>query len=322
MNFLTKLLYLTFLLLLSTGISANSNRMLAVVNDNFVIFDHDLEKEIVFQKVVNPQGLKSESLDKDLKLLILNQMIINHLVLEDSVKFKVQVNVSDINSAIEFIEKENKKPSGFLVSEAKRLGLSQNEFYAMMRASLTVDKMKQIMSFSRSKVSNYEAEAELKRVLNLNGRVEMLLYEISISFKNISKEDAESKINSIYLQLQKGENFQTLAKNFSDDISSITGGEIGWVPEIFLPSEILININQLRPNQHSKPFILGNSYKIILLKDVRPLLYIDINNPEHLEQLTNYAKQKILNDKAQVALEDYLEEIKQRASITIYNENL
>ncbi|MDR2008742.1 MAG: peptidylprolyl isomerase, partial [Alphaproteobacteria bacterium] len=301
---------------------ADNNRMLAVVNDTYVIFEHDLNNEIIFQKIVNPEGFQGKSLDKSMRLLILNQMITNHLILEDAAKFKVRINTADMNSAVEYIEQNNKKPKGYLLAEAKRLGLSQNEFYQLLRTSLTVDKMKQIMSFSRAKVSQQEGEAELRRVLTLNGRVEMQLYEISIPFNAQSKAETESKINSIYSQLQKGENFQTLAKNFSQNISSTSGGEIGWVPEIFLPPKMLMNINQLKPGQYSKPFITDNSYKIMLLKDVRPLLYIDINNPEHLAQLSNYAKQKVLNDKAQVILEDYLVEITARASITIYEENL
>ncbi|MCL2566925.1 MAG: peptidylprolyl isomerase [Alphaproteobacteria bacterium] len=322
MNFFKKLLFLTFLLL-PLQAAADSNKMLAVVNDTFVIFEHDLDNEIIFQRIINPEGFhQSKPLDKEMRLLILHQMITNHLILEDAIKFKIKINMTDINAAMNYIEQSNKKPSGYLLSEAKRVGLSQSEFYQLLRASLTVDKMKQIMSFSRARVSAAEGEAELRRVLTLNGRVEMQLYEISIPFNSQSQTEAENKINSIYNQLQKGENFQTLAKNFSQDISSIHGGEIGWVPEIFLPTEMLMNINQLKPGGHSKPFIIENAYKIILLKDVRPLLYIDINNPEHLAQLSNYAKQKVLNDKAQVILEDYLVEINSRASITIYEENL
>lgn len=319
MTFLKKTLLLFSLILTASSLSANTNKMLAVVNDNYVIFEHDLDKEIKFQKIINP---KESQAGKDLKLLILNQMITNHLILEDANRFQIKVSYSDVISTIKHIEETDKLLEGSLLSKAKAQGISQNEFYTMLKQVLTVDKMKQVMSFSKAKVSNHEAETELRRVLNLNGKAEMLLYEISISFNNKPQEEAEKKIDIIYNQLKKGENFSALAKKFSEDISASMGGEIGWVPEIFLSSDVIVNIKNLSPNQYTAPFVSGRSYKIILLKNVRPLLYIDVNNQEHLNQLTNYAKQKVMNDKAQVYLEDYLKEIQQKASITIYNENL
>lgn len=319
MIFFKKIIPLFIILFISHNTTANTNKMLAVVNDDYVIFEHDLDKEIKFQKIINPKESQNE---KDLNLLVLNQMIVNHLILEDAKRFQIKASYSDVINAIKHLEETNKLADGSLLDKAKIEGIPKETFYNMFKNILTVDKMKQAMSFSRAKVSNLETEAELRRVLSLNGKAEMLLYEISISFNNKSQTEAEEKINLIYNQLQKGEDFSVLAKKFSEDISSSLGGEIGWVPEIFLSTDILINLKTIKPSQYTKPFITGRTYKIILLKDVRPLLYIDINNQEHLKQLTNYAKQKIINDKAQVYLEDYLKEVQQKASITIYEENL
>ncbi len=319
MIFLKKIIPLLIAILITSNATANTNKMLAVVNDDYVIFDHDIEKEIKFQKIIEPKKSKN---GKDLKLLILNQMITNHLIIEDAKKFQIKVSYAEVMATIKYIEEMNKLTNGALIEKAKKEGTSKEEFYSMVKNILTVDKMKQVMSFSRSKVSNHEAETELRRVLSLNGKIEMLLYEISISFKNKSRDTAEEKINIIYNQLKKGENFTILAKKFSEDISSSHGGEIGWVPEVFLSTDVLISVKQIKPGQYTKPFTTGRSYKIVFLKDVRPLLYIDINNQEHLNQLTNYAKQKVMNEKAQVYLEDYLKDIDQKASITIYNENL
>ncbi len=319
MNNIKKIILLFVLVLSSNNLFSNNNKMLAVVNDNYVIFEYDLNKELQFQKVINP---KASSNTKDLKLLTLNHMITNHLILEDSEKFQIKVSYDEVMSAIKYIEESNKQPKDSLIKNAKLNGLSKDEFYQMLKNVLTVDKMNQTMSFSRSKVSYNETISELRRVLSLNGKAEMLLYEISVSFSNKSQEEAKNKIDIIYKQLQKKEDFSTLAKKFSESINASNGGEIGWVPEIFLPSDIIVNVYKIKPNQYTEPFISDKSYKIILLKDIRPLLYIDTNNPEHIEQLTNYAQQKVLNDKAQVYLEDYLKQINQKASITIYNENL
>lgn len=319
-NFIIKTLFFFFLIILFSNhtVFAN-NKMLAVINDNYVIFDYDLNKEIKFQKILNPK----EKIDtKNLKHLMLNQMIINQIILDDSKKFNISVSYAEVNSAIKYIEESNKLAPDSLIKNAQSQGISKEEFYKMLKDVLTVDKMKQTMSFSRAKVSNNEAVTELRRVLSLNGKAEMELYEISISFNNKTQEEAKKEIDIIYDELKKGANFNVLAKKFSESINASEGGEIGWVPEIFLSSETIININTLQLNEYSKPFVSEKSYKIILLKDARPLLYIDINNPEHIEKLTNYAKQKVMNDKAQVYLEDYLNEVRQRASVTTYEENL
>ncbi len=316
MSFFRILFFVLITIFIIKDIDANSNKMLAVINDKFVIFDYDLNKKVKFLQVISPNNYK---LSNELISTILNNMVNNYLIVEDAKKFGISVSYSEILEAISTIEKNNNLKGGDLLVKLNTLGLSKEEVFSLLKEELIVEKLKQTISFSRAKVSKAEIETEIRRVLGLNGKYELYLYEISISLANKSREEAENKIKVIYDALKKGESFDSVARKFSEAVNSRKGGEIGWIPEVFLPIDMKIQINNLGKEGYTPPFIIGKNYKIIFLKESRPLLQVDINNPQHMQQLDNFAKQKITYDKAQSYLEEYLKDTYNKATITYYS---
>lgn len=85
--------------------------------------------------------------------------------------------------------------------------------------------------------------------------------------------DAQHKIDSIYTQLNSGEDFGKLAEKYSqDEGSSKNKGEMNWIaslsgyPEEFKDAAFALSVNQV-----SKPFKTNFGWHIIKLLDTRPL---------------------------------------------------
>ncbi|UQY80840.1 Chaperone SurA [Candidatus Hepatincola sp. Av] len=312
------LIYILIIFLLACLANLNSatNNMLAVVNNTYVIFEYDVDQKIKFMELTTADPIYKS---KDIRPLVLNQLINNYLILKDAKQFKVKVSAQEVSSALESIEKKLKIPKNSLLNEAKAEGLSHTYVLQELQNELTVEKTKKGIAISRSVTSSKEIEAEVQRTLNLNGKNEYLLSQIAVYIDNKTPEDAKKKIDLIYKSLHSYKDFATAANHFSEDFVTNSGGDIGWVPEVYLPQSVSKELVTLTNNQFTKPILINNYYKIFLLRDKRPLLYLDPNNSEHMKQLHAFVRQKLVYEKSKVALDDYLKETYNNASITFYN---
>lgn len=79
---------------------------------------------------------------------------------------------------------------------------------------------------------------------------------------------AKNRIDSIYRVLQKGGDFATLAKQFSDDKgSAVNGGELPWIAKGQTLKEFDETVFAMKKGEMSKPFLSPAGYHIILLKE-------------------------------------------------------
>jgi len=109
-------------------------------------------------------------------------------------------------------------------------------------------------------------------------------------------------------QLDKGENFQELARQFSKDSTSVKGGVLGWRGSNQMAPEMTIAVKQLKQNEYTKkPVKTSYGWHIVLLDEIRQ------------QEAPNFDKQKdslssILKRKK---LKQYIEAMKSKNTIEI-----
>ena len=137
---------------------------------------------------------------------------------------------------------------------------------------------------------------ELKNKININLKNKKNIYEYNIReilFEISEKEDLNSKITKIKDTI-KSTNFGTAATIYSISNTSDKEGEIGWVKETQLSREILKKIKTLKINEFTEPFIVGNGYLILELKNIRKIEEkIDVD--KELEMLVEKETDRQLN---------------------------
>jgi len=85
-----------------------------------------------------------------------------------------------------------------------------------------------------------------------------------------TEDQARAEIRDLYARLQKGEDFATLAKQYSDDPGSKNaGGELGWLAPGILVPEFQSQIDALKPGQVSEPFHSQFGWHIAAVVDRR-----------------------------------------------------
>ena len=103
-------------------------------------------------------------------------------------------------------------------------------------------------------------------------------------------DSKKAKIDSVYQKLQKGKDYATLAKQYSDDkASSNVGGVLQPFEKGRLPDEFeQVAFSMSEPNTYSKPFKTPYGWHIIKFIEKQPI--------QSFEVLKEELKRKVLND--------------------------
>ena len=85
-----------------------------------------------------------------------------------------------------------------------------------------------------------------------------------------TNEDAERQIHQLYQRLQAGEDFATLAREFSDDPGSgSNGGDLGWVNPGDMVGEFDATMKDTAAGAISAPFETQFGWHILLVEERR-----------------------------------------------------
>ena len=121
---------------------------------------------------------------------------------------------------------------------------------------------------------------------------------------------AESTIRKIYAQARSGADFAGLARQYSQDGSASSGGDLGWFADGMMVAPFEEAVHKLKPGQVSQPVRTQFGWHIIKLNDVR-----DAGTPE--ERQRNAVRQYMSEQKAQQATTNLLRDLHSGAYVNI-----
>jgi peptidyl-prolyl cis-trans isomerase SurA len=283
-----------------------------------------------------PTGEQSTSL----KLSILRELIDNEILMQRAEKLGLLATDEDVDRKLT----EVKAPYTDVQFQQKlqERNISLDDFKRDLRRSLTVDKVlnKEItskISVTDQEVSAYyndhkpefnliEPQFHIARIIVTaapNPQVRNLKND-----KAQNEAEARKKIQQIMNRLDSGEDFATVAMNYSEDQDSAgNGGDLGFTPQSGLqrtdPST-RDAVLKLKPGQYSGIIPLVNpdtkqpgAYQIVKLVSKEPAGQRELNDPrvqqairdqlrERREQLLKAAYYDVIRDQAKI--ENYFAE--------------
>jgi peptidyl-prolyl cis-trans isomerase C len=128
----------------------------------------------------------------------------------------------------------------------------------------------------------------------------------------------EGEAKQIQAKLQKGEDFSELAKKYSiDPQAGANGGELGYHPKgTLMPEYEEAALKLTKVGQVSGIVKTKFGFHIIKLEGVKPPAYVSF------EEVKDFIKQKMAQEKQAELLEKYISSLKKEAKITIKEELL
>ncbi len=331
--FLTVLLAVSFLMVcVGCGSKLEGDDVAATV-DGRKIYRTDVEKYYENQTAGSQQQPAGEQATS-LRLSILRELVDNEILMRRAEKLGLLATDDEVERKLNEIKSPYTKEEFDARMKAKKLTL--DDFKRDLRRSLTVDKVlnKEVTSkinVSDQDISNYynahksefnlvEPQYHLAQIFvttTANPQVHNLKND-----KAQNESDARKKIQMIVNRLDSGDDFGTLAMNYSEDTeTSGNGGDLGFTPESSLKNTDPVTrdaVTKLKPGQYSAVITVVNpmtkqliGFRIVKLIAKESAGQRELSDPrvqeairsqlrDRREQLLKAAYYEVLRDQAKV----------------------
>ena len=246
----------------TSNLIAFENKIIVKIN-NEIITSIDIENEINYLKILNPQV---NSLDKD-KLMNIAK---NSLIRE-------KVKIIALLDIVEEIKVQDKYLNKIIESSYKKIGLNTFDQYKkylknnQLRIEYIINKIsvEAIWNELIYKKFNSKVAINKDKIINEvknNPDIKMLLSEIVFQVKN--KNDLEKKYKEIKNDIQS-EGFENAALIHSISNSASSGGKIGWIDKNSLNKIINDALLDLKIGEYSTPILTQAGFVIIRINDIK-----------------------------------------------------
>lgn len=299
----------------------------AVVNGYRITYD-ELEN-YYRQQMPGQETPPSEEQTSMLRLNLLREMIDRQILLQKA----ESLGLTAIDDEVEARYGEFRTPFStdeeFETSLRDR-GLSPAELRVSIRRNLTIEKLFNREITARVVVSDTEMRAYYEENSGSFSRAEPQLHLAQIlvtaepespppnllNDDAVDRKSASEKIAMLAERLASGEEFDSLAQNYSEDPASTpSGGDLGFIPQSSLemaPIALRRVVAALSPGETSPVVEIDGVFRIIQLISRQPAGLRDFSDPSVQQEI----RETLRNRKDQLLRSAFLEVSRSEASVT------
>ncbi|MDH7552696.1 MAG: peptidylprolyl isomerase [Spirochaetota bacterium] len=288
------------------------DRVIAVVNDTAIIQSELMRRYQIVTKKQTPK--KPEELNS-----ILDNLIERALIEQEAREQAIIISDEKVMSHINNIMKSQKISSLDIFKKMveEKEGISFEEYKEEIRQSLLTEMLVSL-AIGVSPPSRDEAYQWYKENKNKLGN-EVHIKQIVIRPKNSSfaeEKRANELINQIRDRILKGESFEKLASQYSEDPGAKNGGDIGWIALAEMDPYMANTVFRMKkPGEISTVIKTQTGYTIVKLIDSRPTSFETVQdrilNMLYQRNMGEQFKKWIVTRRAQSDIKIYLENYRQ-----------
>jgi len=292
------------------------------------IKNEELEK--IYQSQY-PQTVERSNEDQVMsnKLEVLNSLITNEIMMQRAEKLGLTAVDADVEAEFNKMKSPYTKEDFEKQLTAKHLTV--DDLKGQIRRDLTVNKLinKEITSkiaITDADVTNfYNANKDSFNLAEPQVHMaQILVTPFQAPVRNLKNSkattdaEAQTKVKDLAARLQRGEDFNMLAQNYSEDPESApNGGDMGFVPQSGLEKaspELRKLVDSLQPGTFSPPVRTQDGYRILKVITREPAGQRDLNDPRVQQNI----RETLLNRKDQLLKSAYYEVARNNAKIQNY----
>lgn len=294
--------------------------VVATVNGH-AIMKADMDRMYAVQLGQAQDQQQSQEQGDSLRLSVVHELIDEEIVEQRAAKMNLTATSEEVDAKLA----EMKAPytEEQFAEQMKASNRTLDDVKHDLRRSLTIDKLlnKEINSkvtVSDSDITSYYSQHKAEFDL-----IETQYHLAAIRVTNVPSQqpgnlqgskattdaEAKKKIEALKNRLDSGEDFGTIAMNFSEDPNTASsGGDMGFVPESQLRSDPTVGaaILKLKPGQVTDIFPLIDAqskkavgYTIYKLLELEPAGQREISDPvvqQHIRQLLHDGRSQLLKN--------------------------
>jgi len=284
-----------------------------------------------YYRTRNAAGSETPSQEQalNLKLSILAELINNQILVAHATRAHIAVSDAEIDTKL----KELQTPYSQEEFEKKLAdqGLDAGSLREEIRQNLLINKLvnKEITSRvnpTDKEISDYyERNKSQFNVPETQYHLAQIVVTSSSEsqVRNNKNDDAktpaaaERKINALFARLRSGEEFATVAMEYSEDARTAPGGgDMGFIPATTIESSPALKnvVNSLKPGQTSSILRSPNGFYIFKLIGREEPGQRSLSDP----QVQSSIRRMLTNEREQLLKAAYLDELRNRAKVVNY----
>lgn len=237
----------------------------AIVNDD-IVTTHDLRQRILFIMATTGAERDERTLAR-IQQQALRNLVDEHLQMQESQKYEQSISDEEVNQSVGQLIGRNGLDPNAVVAQLAQAGVSIETLRDQIRSEIAWQRIVNGLYGSRIRISDAQIDETLNRLTANVDKPSFRVAEIYIeATPEIGGMDgALEGAQAMIQQVADGAPFPILAQQFSSAASSAKGGDIGWVREGELRSEIDVVIKAMEPGNVSKPIQVPGGYYVVAL---------------------------------------------------------
>lgn len=281
-----------------------------ITNNEVQTLKSRLEKELPpGTKLPEGQSLAKQALD---------QLIIEKAQLQVARENGIRIEDNEIELTVQNIARQNQLTKEQLFQRLSQEGLTLSAFREQIRTQLIVNRLREREVENRARVSDSDVEKEIQsRQLNnqagtiaMDLNLAMILIAVPENSNAAEVAALQAKAQQISQRAKSGENFATLATNFSQAADKgANGGEMGLRSADRYPSLFVQNIETLKKGDVSDPIRSGAGFHILKVLEKKQS---DMSGTTIVQTRARHILLRLGNDMTESAARNRLLSFKQR----------
>jgi len=243
----------------------DQNGVAAVVNDQ-IVSEYDLHQRIALVLSTSGMAQTPENI-KRMRPQVLEQLKTEQLERQEAVRKNITVSPTDVDKEIDGILRDNHLTMDQLKTILGRANVAMDTLRGQIAVQLAWQKAIEDEYGDRINITEQDVNDELARAKEGADKPHYLVAEI---FLSVDSPDQDEKVfksaNDLITQMQGGAPFPTVARQFSQSPTAAAGGDLGWVHDGQLPSELNDALRKLQTGGVSPPIRSAGGYYILALR--------------------------------------------------------
>ncbi len=299
----------------------SDSTVVAIVNKDIIHYN-DVDraiKQFINQLGKDPENFNNQKPDTALWNEALNYLISTRLLNQEANKQNFKVDQREVDVAVNTIKRRFPSEQNFLdaLSEAQ---LTMEQFVNNVTNELKVQKLleeklgSKIEEMSDEEALKYYNEHGEKFMQDEQIRVHHILIKVSETASPEKIKNAKNRALRILGRIKKGEDFEKLARQYSEDPSALKSGDIGFFAQgdmikAFEDASFALKIGEISDLVRTP---LG--FHIIRMDERKASQKIPFN------EVKTEIKLQLKQERSNMLFEKYVEELKSKANIQIRGE--
>lgn len=291
-----------------------SKTEVAVVNGSVITqAEFDGEMTRVRERFLRKGRPLSDSQLSQVKKDVLENLISIELLYQETQKRGIQVDEATVNEQLSTLKKRFPSEAEF-ESAMRKMNLSEPAIKSQFKREMAIQQLIDEQFTQKAAVSEDEIKTFYESRLDSfkqpeQVRARHILMKVDPQADESQRAEARKKLEMIQQKLQKGEDFEALAKEYSEGPSNAKGGDLGYFGRGQMAKPFEEAAFALRSGEVSDIVETKFGYHLIEVIDRKP------ETPVALKDVRGRIEQYLKQQKVQENVRMYVEDLKEEADV-------